>query len=158
MMAKTRDPLKRSETLLPPIHRFYHDMMDLIETMPHVSPDLDALSSRGANREMVLRWLAIAAFATGFITVKKLKERETALRNLANDLNSLALRVDQLLNDRMSTADGWIRALGWVHEVNLEGLVRPTEAAEHIWECAKWAEENAESLSHLRAAERRTQG
>jgi hypothetical protein len=142
---------KRSE---PPLSRD-REFMDMIEKMPHVLADLEELSRRGANRERVVGFLETIVIGGNLRTVKVLKERETTLRKLADDMGSLAVRVSQVLFDGASAANYWVRALGYPVK---ETPDCPWDAVEQMEECAKWAQSNAKALSHLRSVVRQTQG
>jgi hypothetical protein len=129
--------------------------MEMIQKMPHVCADLEEISRCGANREIVVGFLETVVIArTSSRTGKTLKEKEATLRKLAGAMSGLAVRVGQVVGDPMSTAESWTRALGYRVE---EALACPTDTVKHMEEYAKWAERNAQAISHLRSTVRQTQ-
>jgi len=133
----------------------YGDIMDPIEQLPGVQADLEAVQKLGADRERVLAYLpAIVVARTSLRIPKTLRKREDALRDHAANMKSLAIRTQQVLKDRSSSASRWATTLGYRIGARLEPQNRPpTESVVGYMEaCAKWLERNAEALSHLRLA------
>jgi hypothetical protein len=132
-------------------------LMSVIEKMPHVNKDLDAIEKRGGDRQKVLALVVSAALAPGTTVVRKNLQRHVAtFRGMAAEIRSVAERNNQILND-WNSASYWARALSYdLKDRTVAANQVPWETIECLQECAEkcasWLERNAEALSHLQMA------